>query len=129
MQAPEQDHSVVGDRTDAGLPTARAAGSDAGTPGSARDQQERTRLLVEALRAAVRQARRLIIFLLGTTVVLIGVIMFFTPGPAIVVIPVGLGILAIEFAWARLLLKRFRERAEKLGAGVADRFRKESKPR
>ena len=80
---------------------------------------------VEALKQALRQVRRLVIFLIGITVVLIGVIMFFTPGPAIVVIPLGLGILAIEFAWARILLRRFRDRAEKLGQDVADRFRKD----
>ena len=64
-------------------------------------------VLVVTLRSAVRQVRRLLVLLIGTTVLLIGVIMFFTPGPAVVVIPIGLGILAIEFAWARLLLKRF----------------------
>ena len=82
---------------------------------------------VEALKQALRQVRRLVIFLIGTTVVLIGVIMFFTPGPAVVVIPIGLGILAIEFAWARILLKRFRDRAEKLGQDVAGRFRKDDR--
>ncbi len=81
-------------------------------------------LLVESLRTALRQVRRLVIFLIGITVVLIGIIMFVTPGPAVLVIPIGLGILAIEFTWARLLLKRFREKAEKLGADVAGRMRK-----
>ena len=70
------------------------------------------------LRRGLHQLKRLIIFLIGTTVVLIGVIMFFTPGPAIVVIPVGLGILAIEFAWARLLLKKFQQRATSLGREI-----------
>ncbi len=36
--------------------------------------------------------------------------MLVLPGPAIVLIPVGLAILSIEFAWARLWLKRVRER-------------------
>ena len=67
---------------------------------------------------ALRQIRRLLVFLIGTSVVLIGVIMFFTPGPAIIVIPLGLGILAIEFAWARLLLRRFREKAGSMGQEV-----------
>ena len=31
--------------------------------------------------------------------------MIVLPGPAIIVIPVGLGILATEFIWARRLLK------------------------
>jgi len=58
------------------------------------------------------QARKLIILVIGGTVVAIGVVMFVTPGPALVVIPVGLGILATEFVWARVLLKRLREQAE-----------------
>ena len=40
----------------------------------------------------------------GFTVLLIGVAMIVLPGPTIIMIPVGLGILATEFAWARKLL-------------------------
>jgi len=36
--------------------------------------------------------------------------MIVLPGPAIVVIPLGLGILGLEFAWARIWLKKVRER-------------------
>jgi tellurite resistance protein TerC len=46
-------------------------------------------------------ARRIVIAMIGTTVVLIGVAMLVLPGPAVIVIPLGLGILSIEFAWAR----------------------------
>ena len=56
-----------------------------------------------------KAARRLVVAVVGATVLLIGVIMLVTPGPAIVVIPVGLAILSIEFAWARLWLKRLRQ--------------------
>ena len=51
----------------------------------------------------------MVIAIVGTTVLLIGVVMIVTPGPAIVMIPVGLAILSIEFAWARAWLKRLRE--------------------
>lgn len=54
-------------------------------------------------------ARRLVIAAVGGTVLLIGVIMIVTPGPAMVFIPVGLAILGLEFAWARSWLKRLRE--------------------
>ena len=54
-------------------------------------------------------ARRLVVAVVGATVLFIGIIMLVTPGPAIVVIPVGLAILSIEFAWARLWLKRMRQ--------------------
>jgi len=36
--------------------------------------------------------------------------MIFLPGPAIVVIPVGLAILATEFAWAKVLLQKLKEK-------------------
>lgn len=51
-------------------------------------------------------AKRLVVAVVGGTVVLIGIVMIVTPGPALVVIPIGLAILAIEFAWARRLLRR-----------------------
>ncbi len=55
---------------------------------------------------SLRHAWRLIIGLVGVTVILIGLVMIVTPGPAMIVIPVGIGILAIEFVWARRLLRR-----------------------
>ena len=55
-----------------------------------------------------RAARRIAVAVVGATVLLLGLIMLVTPGPAIVVIPVGLAILSIEFTWARHWLKRLR---------------------
>ena len=54
----------------------------------------------------LRQARRLVILVVGLTVHLIGLAMIVLPGPAVVVIPIGLPILATEFVWARRLLRR-----------------------
>jgi len=54
-------------------------------------------------------ARRIVVGVVGTTVVLLGLIMLVTPGPALVVIPVGLAILSIEFTWARMWLRTLRE--------------------
>jgi len=56
-----------------------------------------------------KAARRIAIAVLGSTVVAIGIVMIIAPGPALIVIPIGLAILGIEFAWARLWLKRLRE--------------------
>jgi tellurite resistance protein TerC len=61
----------------------------------------------------LRYAWRIVIWIVGMTVVLIGVAMLVLPGPAIVVIPVGLAILATEFAWARHWLRVIRETTEK----------------
>lgn len=57
---------------------------------------------------SLRHARRLVIAVVGVTVLLIGIALLVLPGPAFIVIPLGLAILAIEFAWARRLLKRVR---------------------
>ncbi len=46
--------------------------------------------------------------MIGVTVVLIGIIMIVLPGPAFVVIPLGLAILASEYAWARRIMRRGR---------------------
>jgi YkoY family integral membrane protein len=51
-------------------------------------------------------ARRFAILIVGSIVLLVGFAMIFLPGPAIIVIPAGLAILATEFAWARSLLDR-----------------------
>ncbi len=56
----------------------------------------------------IRAARRLIVGVVGVTVMVVGVALLVLPGPAFVVLPIGLGILAIEFEWARRLLKRAR---------------------
>ncbi|MCE1225298.1 MAG: PGPGW domain-containing protein [Geobacteraceae bacterium] len=61
----------------------------------------------------LRKARQLVVAVVGSTVVIIGIIMIFTPGPAIVVIPLGLGILATEFVWARTLLHQVKTYIEK----------------
>ena len=61
----------------------------------------------------IKYARRLVIAIIGTTVLLIGLILLVTPGPAFVVIPIGLAILATEFAWARHWLRVIRDSADK----------------
>ncbi|MGI8437678.1 MAG: PGPGW domain-containing protein [Chthoniobacterales bacterium] len=50
--------------------------------------------------------RRLVYSVLGVTVLLIGIAMIVLPGPAVIVIPVGLAILASEYAWARRFIRR-----------------------
>ncbi len=50
--------------------------------------------------------RKLVVGVIGTTVVLFGICLVVLPGPASLVIPIGLIILASEFAWARIVLRR-----------------------
>jgi tellurite resistance protein TerC len=61
----------------------------------------------------IRHAKRLLIFVVGMSVLLFGIALLVLPGPAFVVIPVGLAILATEYAWARRCLRVMRETAEK----------------
>jgi tellurite resistance protein TerC len=56
-------------------------------------------------------AKRIAISIVGFTVLAIGIAMIVLPGPAIVVIPIGLGILGLEFAWARRWLRKVKERS------------------
>jgi uncharacterized protein (TIGR02611 family) len=68
-------------------------------------------------RLTLKKAKRIVIAVVGFTVLAVGVAMIVLPGPAIVVIPIGLGILATEFIWARSLLHRLRERADRMRKG------------
>jgi len=63
------------------------------------------------------QAKRLVIIVIGFTTLAAGIAMIVLPGPAIVVIPVGLAVLATEFIWARKLLVAVKERIERMRKG------------
>ena len=53
--------------------------------------------------------RRTLITVVGTTIVLIGLLLIFLPGPGALVILVGLAVLGSEFVWARRLMRKARE--------------------
>ena len=61
-----------------------------------------------------RQARKLVVFVFGMTVLLIGIVMIIGPGPATIVIPIGLAILGTEFVWAKQLLDYAKRRVQEL---------------
>jgi tellurite resistance protein TerC len=54
----------------------------------------------------IKWLRRAIVGVIGFTVLLVGIAMIVLPGPAFLVIPLGLAILATEFVWAEVLLKK-----------------------
>ena len=60
-----------------------------------------------------KKVKKLIIGVIGFTILLIGFAMIVLPGPAVIVIPIGLGVLATEFIWARRLLKKVKDQIEK----------------
>jgi uncharacterized protein (TIGR02611 family) len=49
---------------------------------------------------------RIVFGVAGAIVLLAGVIMLVTPGPAFVLIPIGLAMLSMEFAWAARALEK-----------------------
>ena len=71
--------------------------------------------------------RRIIVGVIGGTIVLIGVALVFLPGPAFIVIPLGLLILGSEFAWARRLLRRAKQMIGRSGKETVDHVAAEEK--
>jgi uncharacterized protein (TIGR02611 family) len=70
---------------------------------------------LEGRRASHRERGRLfrIAFgLVGALVLLGGLVMLVTPGPAFVLIPIGLAMLSLEFVWAERLLEKSLEHAQ-----------------
>jgi uncharacterized protein (TIGR02611 family) len=70
---------------------------------------------LEARRATHHQRSRIYrigFAALGTLILVAGVVMLVTPGPAFVLIPIGLAMLALEFKWAEALLERSLEQAQ-----------------
>ena len=66
----------------------------------------------------VEQVRRVFLIMAGFTLLLAGVIMLVTPGPGLLTIFIGLGLLAAEFVWARRLMDRIRHESGRF----VDRF-------
>ena len=64
------------------------------------------RFINNTVNGALRHTKRVIITVVGFTVLFIGISMIVLPGPAFIVIPLGLAILAGEFVWAERLLKK-----------------------
>lgn len=58
----------------------------------------------------LRQVKRLLIAVIGFTMIAVGLAMVVLPGPAFIFIPAGLAILATEFIWAKKLLQKVREK-------------------
>jgi len=59
--------------------------------------------------------RKTVVGIVGGTILLIGIALIVLPGPAFIVIPIGLAILASEFAWARRWLEKARHVLKRKG--------------
>jgi uncharacterized protein (TIGR02611 family) len=62
----------------------------------------------------IEQARRFFKILAGFTLLLVGVLMIFTPGPGWLVIFLGLTLLGAEFVWAKRLTDRMKVEGNRL---------------
>ena len=67
---------------------------------------------------SIEQVRRFFRILAGFTLLLIGAIMLFTPGPGWLTIFLGLTMLAAEFVWARRLVDRMKHEGNRLKDSV-----------
>ena len=66
----------------------------------------------------VEQVRRVFLIIAGFTLLLAGGFMLVTPGPGMLVIFLGLGLLAAEFVWARRLMERVKHEGGRLRDAV-----------
>lgn len=69
--------------------------------------------------STLKQAKRVVVIVVGFTVLLIGIALIVLPGPATLVIPLGLAMLATEFVWARRLLVRFKHKTRQLKEAIS----------
>lgn len=58
----------------------------------------------------LRQVKKLVVAVVGFTMLIAGIAMIVLPGPAFIFIPAGLVILATEFLWAKKLLQKVKEK-------------------
>ncbi|MFZ0452711.1 MAG: PGPGW domain-containing protein [Ignavibacteriaceae bacterium] len=65
-----------------------------------------------------RQIKKIAIAAIGFIVLISGIILIVLPGPASLVIPAGLAILATEFVWARNLLDKIKSKIGRPRQGV-----------
>jgi uncharacterized protein (TIGR02611 family) len=68
---------------------------------------------------------RVVVAVFGFLVVLAGLAMLVLPGPGLLVIAIGLGILALEFVWAERLLERTVDKMDDAADAVKRSSRKQ----
>lgn len=68
-----------------------------------------------------RTFRWLAVSTVGSTLIVIGVVLLFLPGPGLLLIVAGLAVLSIEFLWAERLRQRALQRVRDARAARRDR--------
>jgi len=62
-----------------------------------------------------RAAKRIVVFVIGVTLLLVGTCLLVLPGPGVLVLFLGLTVLAGEFVWARRWLQHFKDKTRQAG--------------
>jgi hypothetical protein len=72
-----------------------------------------------------KKAKRIVVLVIGLTICIFGLAIGFLPGPGpIILVPLGLAILATEFAWARRWLRKYKETSTSIWSEIRNRFRR-----
>ena len=77
--------------------------------------------------ATARTVRRVLILAVGLTLLVIGAALLLLPGPGLAVIGGGLALLATEFVWARVWMKRLLDKVNDVTETAQDLFRNDKK--
>ena len=100
-------------------------------PQEPKEEQSKLRELIDKLEDRREHHRehgtlyRIVYAVAAFTVLLAGIAMLVLPGPALAVIPIGLAMLALEFAWAEEMLETAVEKAEAAGRAASQTSRKQ----
>ena len=70
-----------------------------------------------------RNAKRIVVGIVGTAVLIGGLFMLVLPGPGVLTVVAGLAILASEFDWAERWMHRLRDRAERAAESAGTSLR------
>jgi len=65
-------------------------------------------------KTTIKEAKMVIILIIGITFLLAGLALLILPGPGILIIVRGLAVLATEFIWARRILKKLRSEGKSI---------------
>ena len=59
------------------------------------------------------KVKRFLVTLIGFTILMIGIVMIVFPGPAFIIIPLGLAILGTEYVWANKMFEKMKRGVKK----------------
>ena len=66
------------------------------------------------IKVKLARIKKIAVTIIGFTVLIFGIILIVFPGPAFIVIPIGLAILATEYVWAKKLYDKMKNRIQKM---------------